>query len=334
MSTVVGLSRLAGTRLSMAEVAKPKASVLVLTYNHERFIRTALQSALTQKTNFSFEVIVADDCSTDQTPAIVTRIAGENPGRIRILTRPANLGICRNFVDAYHACRGEFVAILEGDDDWHDREKLETLVAALETRPDCSFAFHNVRLLFEDGREEAGCCPPEVRPELRLRDFVAHNFVPNCSALVYRNRLIDRFPDWFTALSYYDWPLHVLHLGHGPALYLKAPYSTYRIHSGGAWHGAGTQYRLEKLLEIFDSLNRHLDFAYDTTFRLNANFWRVQTENERLRRAVQAIPPAPTAGPNVAQEYHRVLNSRSYRLARRLAGVKHWVDRAVRRRAA
>jgi len=97
-----------------------------------------------------------------------------------------------------------------------------------------------------------------------------------------------------------------------------------------AWHGAGTAYRLEKLLEIFDALNGHLGFEYDTTFRLNANFWRVHAENEALRRAVAAVPP----GPDVADAYARVLNSRSYRLARRLAGVKHWVGRAVGRRAA
>jgi hypothetical protein len=125
-----------------------------------------------------------------------------------------------------------------------------------------------------------------------------------------------------------------LHLRTGPALYLSEPLSTYRIHSGGAWHGAGTAYRLEKLLEIFDALNRHLGFEYDTTFRLNANFWRVHAENEALRRAAAAIPPAPAPGPDLAEAYARVLNTRSYRLARRLAGVKQWVDRAVRRRAA
>ena len=87
-------------------------------------------------------------------------------------------------------------------------------------------------------------------------------------------------------------------------------------------------------LEIFDALNRHLGFEYDATFRLNANYWRVQAENEALRRAVAGVPPAPAAGPDWAQDYARVLSSRSYRLARRLAGVKHWVGRAVGRRAA
>jgi glycosyltransferase involved in cell wall biosynthesis len=318
----------------MAGLGLPKVTVLVLAFNHERYIAPALAGALSQVTDFAFEVVVADDCSTDGTATIVGDIARKHSDRVRLLPRPRNLGICRNFTDAYFACRGEYVAILEGDDEWHDPRKLATLVSALDRRPDCSFAFHDVRLRFEDGQEEATCCPPHLRAELRLADFVAHNSVPNCSALVFRNRLIDRFPDWFTNLSYYDWPLHVLHLQHGAALYMNRPLSTYRIHSGGAWHGAGAAYRLEKLLEIFDALNRHLGFEYDTTFRLNANFWRVQAENEALRRAVAGVPPAPVAGPDWAQEYARVLNSRSYRLARRLAGVKHWVGRAVGRRAA
>jgi glycosyltransferase involved in cell wall biosynthesis len=297
-------------------------TVLVITYNHERYVASALAGALSQKTSFDFEILVADDCSTDKTADRLRGIAEEHPGRVRFLSRPVNLGICQNFADAYHACRGEFVAILEGDDVWHNPFKLETLVTALDRRPDCSFAFHDVRLRYEDGREDDRCCPPYVRPELRLGDFVIHNFVPNCSALLYRNGLIDRFPDWFTTLSYYDWPLHVLHLLHGPALYLNKPLSTYRVHSGGAWHGAGPQYRLDKLLEIFDALNRHLGFEYDTAYRLNANYWRALTENEAYRRSAAVGGDA------------RVLNSRSYRLARRMAGVKHWFGRTLRSRAA
>jgi glycosyltransferase involved in cell wall biosynthesis len=314
----------------MSASTRPKVTVLVLTYNHDRYVAKALAGALSQNTSFKYEILVAEDCSTDRTVEVVGRIALKNPALVRILPRPENLGICRNFVDAYRACGGEYVAILEGDDEWHNPGKLEKLISALDRRPDCSFAFHDVRLRFEDGREEAGCCPPHVRPELHLRDFLAHNHVPNCSALVFRNGLVDRFPSWFTTLSYYDWPLHVLHLQRGPALYLNEPLSTYRIHSGGAWHGAGTGYRLEKLLEIFAALNEHLGFEYDTVFRTTANFWRVQAENEVLRRTASAAGQRSDA----AGELERVLNSRSFRFARRLSRAKGWMDRTLRRRAA
>src|SRR5262249_55142321 len=152
----------------MAHAGRPKVTVLVLAYNHERYIASALAGALSQKTRFDFEVLVADDCSTDATAAVVAAHARAHPGRIRLLPRDRNLGICGNFTDAYRACRGEYVAILEGDDEWHDPRKLEALVAALDRRPDCSFAFHDVRLRFEDGREQETCCPKHVRPELRL----------------------------------------------------------------------------------------------------------------------------------------------------------------------
>jgi len=321
----------------MSDAIRPKVSVLVLTYNHERYIASALEAALAQNAAFEYEILIADDCSTDRTGEIVRRFATCHESKIRILPRPRNLGICRNFTNAYSSCTGEYVAVLEGDDVWHNPSKLTTLVEALDSRPDYSFAFHDVRLQFEDGREEKGCCPAHVRSTLRLRDFVVNNFVPNCSGLVFRNRLIDRFPDWFTSLSYYDWPLHVLHLLHGPALYLNEPLSTYRIHSGGAWHGAGTQYRLEKLLEIFDALNRHLNFEYDSIFRMNANYWRVQTENETLRRqhvAASSPPPVEAEERPDEREYQRVVNSRSYRLARQVADTKQWFARTLRFKAA
>ena len=74
-----------------------KLSVVMVTYNHERFIAHALSSVLAQRTNFDFEIIVAEDCSTDGTRAIVIDFARRCPGKILPLLRERNLGMARNF---------------------------------------------------------------------------------------------------------------------------------------------------------------------------------------------------------------------------------------------
>ena len=301
-------------RQSRAE--SPKVSILVLTYNHERYIEQALEGALRQRTQFDFELVIADDCSHDRTPDLVKAFVQSYPRQCRVLPREKNLGLCKNFADAYSACRGEYVAILEGDDIWHEPHKLQCLADILDDRSDCSFVFHNVKLLFEDGREQASCCPPSVKSELSLLDFVADNFVPNCSAIMFRNKLVRRFPDWFLRLSYYDWPLHILHLQHGLALYLSEPLSTYRIHGASAWHGATKSHQLAGLLDIFHEINRHLGFQYDSILRLNGNFRKLQSENEQLRCRLQ----------EVEKQQRNLEGSRCYKIVRTLARVKRFVQ--------
>src|SRR4051812_35384727 len=109
----------------MVERSQPKVSVLVLTYDHEKYIEEALQSVLRQETSLSYEIVVAEDCSTDRTLQKIQMTAKAHPDLFRILPRKKNLGICRNFADAYMECRGEYVAILEGDDYWHHTHRLQ-----------------------------------------------------------------------------------------------------------------------------------------------------------------------------------------------------------------
>lgn len=321
---------------------RPKVSVLVLTYDHEKYIRQALESALLQKTAWEYEVVVAEDCSRDRTAQLVREVSEINPGRIRILMRERNLGLVRNFCDAYAACRGEYVAILEGDDFWQDSEKLQRMVEVLDEDPRLSFAFHDVRLSFDDGRELNECCPSTLKSRFAIEDFIAHNPVPNCSALVFRHGLINEFPTWFSRQSYYDWPLHVLHLERGPAAYLREALSTYRVHKGGAWHGASSAYRVEKLAEIFRALNEHLDFRYNSVFELNEKFWRVQFENEDLlkkladagdlrlqleefeqvRQKLSEVESDRRRLQEIDRRNAEVLRSRSYRMARAFSGLQ------------
>src|SRR5205085_12529467 len=100
----------------------PKLSVLLVTYNHEQYIRQALDSVLMQRTDFDFEIVVADDFSQDSTRAIVEGYQAEYYN-IRILQSEKNVGITHNYQPGSAACRGEYVAVLEGDDYWTSPNK-------------------------------------------------------------------------------------------------------------------------------------------------------------------------------------------------------------------
>src|SRR5262245_39083235 len=109
-----------------------KLSVLLMTYNHAPFVEQAVRSVLSQRTTFPFDVVVAEDCSTDDTGRIVSRFETQHPGRVRVLRRGKNLGIQANFIDAYAHCRGEYVATLDGDDYWTAPDKLQRQVDFLD----------------------------------------------------------------------------------------------------------------------------------------------------------------------------------------------------------
>lgn len=117
---------------------KPKVSVCVVTYNHEEYIRQCLQSIIDQETNFDFEIIVGDDCSTDGTRAIVKDFFDKYPEIIKPLFHQVNLGPTRNYFAVHGKASGEYIAHCDGDDYWLPN-KLNFQVGLLRDRPELFF---------------------------------------------------------------------------------------------------------------------------------------------------------------------------------------------------
>ena len=118
-------------------VAEPLVSVCLHTYNHADFIQEAIDSVLMQETNFSFEVIIGDDASTDGTSEIIDRYHREYPSKIKVLRSNENLGKYTgngrlNLIRELRACRGKYIALLEGDDYWLNPLKLQKQVDCIE----------------------------------------------------------------------------------------------------------------------------------------------------------------------------------------------------------
>ncbi len=113
-----------------------KVSVVVATYNQENYIRHTLESIVSQKVNFEYEVLVGDDCSPDKTGEIVKEFAEKYPDKIVPILREKNLGMGGNVLDLTMRTQGEYVAFIEGDDYWIDENKLQKQVDFLDAHKD------------------------------------------------------------------------------------------------------------------------------------------------------------------------------------------------------
>lgn len=212
--------------------AIPKVSVAMITYNHERFIAQAIESVLTQEADFSIELVVGEDCSTDGTRAIVERYARANPGRIRPLLHATNIGASDNFGAVFAACRGEYVALLEGDDYWTSREKLRKQVAILDSHPEASFCHHNVLVVFDDPSEASRPLLPESSAKTTIEDIILHWRMATGS-IVFRKALLPSLPPWHVEIACGDWMIAVLLAAQGPVHYLNEMMGVYRRHGSG-----------------------------------------------------------------------------------------------------
>src|SRR5512133_2186068 len=102
-----------------------KVSVLVMTYNHEKFIQQALDSVAMQETNFEYEILISEDCSTDRTRQVVLEFQGEHPDKVRLLLSEKNIHSNEVVVRGICAACGEYIAMLDGDDYWTSPNKLQ-----------------------------------------------------------------------------------------------------------------------------------------------------------------------------------------------------------------
>lgn len=213
-----------------------KVSVCMITYNHEAYIAEAIESVLMQKTDFPVELVIGEDCSTDGTRAIVLDYAARYPDRIRPLLPEKNLGVGLNSVATLEECRGQYVALLDGDDYWTDPLKLQKQVDFLEENPEYVMCHHNAMIIDSAGDLVTGPDLP-VSPQ---RDFSSEELIKGAwvrtLTACFRNVLEELPPEFNKVLAgdKFLWSL----LGHyGPSKYLGDTIepAAYRIHPGGVW---------------------------------------------------------------------------------------------------
>lgn len=128
---------------------KPKVSICIVTYNQSQYIAECLDSVVSQKTNFDFEVIISDDCSTDDTAKIIEHYT-KKYSFVKLVPRENNIGAFKNFIETHNLATGEYVCHLDGDDRWLPG-KLQAQSDFLDTNPDFSVCWTRANLFNDTG---------------------------------------------------------------------------------------------------------------------------------------------------------------------------------------
>lgn len=243
-----------------------KLSVMMITYNQERFIAQALESVLAQRVNFDYEIVIGEDCSTDGTREILMQFSRRYPNRIVLLLRDTNVGAMRNFEAALAACRGQYLALLEGDDYWTSPDKLQRQVDFLDDHPDYAICCARARVMDEIGTASAVILPPNSADTYTIEDLLEENFIATCTVM-YRWGSVDTIPGWFREMKMGDWPLHALVARSGKINLMDDVMAVYRMHPGGIWSSQPAVHRLHESIRMLKALDKHLEFQYTSTLR-------------------------------------------------------------------
>ena len=205
-------------------MSSPDITVCLIAYNHEKFIRDTFEGILEQR-NIDFEIIVGEDCSTDNTRKICDQYAAKYDF-IKILTPPKNIGVIPNIENTLKLANGKYIALCEGDDYWIDPYKLQKQKNFLDENEEFVLVYHNVIALNIDyskkNREDAKKIFFQKKPH---EIPVGHR--THTSSMFFRNKLIT-IPKSLHDVVNGDTVLHFLLNRHGSIEYLDNIYPNIR----------------------------------------------------------------------------------------------------------
>ena len=261
-------------------------SICCITFNHEKYIRNALDSFLKQKTNFKYEIIVHDDVSTDNTAKIVREYEEKYPEVFNNIYQIENQCSKGNSptLTAMKSARGKYIALCEGDDYWIDENKLQIQFDYMQKNEECSFCFHNSRIYDERGQKFVRDFLPYRSEQKKyfttdnkynVGELALLNEIPTASYF-FRNNII--FPNWCHHLVAGDIVIQLLSTAKGYAYYIDRIMSVYRIGTGisamDKWKKDDKNKdtlkilnRLNGYIYIYEKINEECDYKYDGVFK-------------------------------------------------------------------
>ena len=232
----------------MAIHSEPLVSVNTITFNHAPYIRTCIEGALMQKTNFPFEIVIGEDCSTDGTREIVFEYANNYPEKIRVITSDANVGAMENDRRTNFSCRGEYIAYCEGDDFWIDPLKLQKQYdAAIEK--DASMGCTYLVVFTVEGKLLLEAKVRKALDEsgyINFLDILERNKHFHTSSMFVRTDVIRKLPRWYYQSPVGDYPTKVISAYMGNVYYIDEIMSVYRKGNSGSYTNRNVSAKYKK----------------------------------------------------------------------------------------
>ncbi len=270
-----------------------KVSVIVVTYNHEKFIRKTLDSILSQQVNFKFEVLVGDDASPDLTADIIREYHAKYPDIIVPMLHEKNLGGFgkNNTLATLAAAKGKYIASMDGDDYWTSDQKLQKMVDFLDQNQDFVACFHNAEIIFDDDSHPNQFVNASDQKEIvTVEDFIGEDevwFIAT-SAILFRNGIITHYPQWFHESKSGDIPRYIL-LGKGGTKfkYINEVMSVYRKNPklGMSFTDGYTDaVFLKNRLEMHQNIDKELGYKFHEKTKKNvARYYRMILDSEQYK---------------------------------------------------
>ena len=249
-----------------------KVSIVCNTYNHEPYIRDALEGFVNQVTNFQYEVLIHDDASTDKTADVIREYEEKYPDLIKPIYQTENQysqGIDFIALYQYPRARGKYVAFCEGDDYWTDPSKLQKQYDILESHPEIDMCAHRAKNVNGVTGEACGSLGPGEQDRLLTAKEVIRGgggFVATAS-LFYRGDLFNNPPSFRNILSL-DYTMQILGSLKGGIFYFGDVMSVYRVQVPGSWTACMSKdYKRKialnkKILKMLLQLNKDTGHKY------------------------------------------------------------------------
>jgi glycosyltransferase involved in cell wall biosynthesis len=230
-------------------------TVIVPSYNFEKYLEECIDSIYNQKLNYGFEVIVRDDCSTDNTKDVLIKLTEKYPD-LRILNGDVNLGPLENIRTLLESCTTKYIAYLDGDDYYNNETILNDKVEFLETNLNYSMVCSGTRYLYSDGKmlpEQEGIFMLSLLEDISTNDLLTINHVS--FARVFRN-IPNLIKGYFKKLPYVDWPLNYEISKHGLIKCLHKCGGIYRISDDGMFSNTSEDEKNNKNIIISEELKK------------------------------------------------------------------------------
>ena len=212
-------------------MSKPiKLSVSVVTYNHEQYLCSCLDSILSQITDFEYEIVVGEDCSTDNTRHILVSYAEKYPKKIKLILQKENVGAQRNFSDVVTACTGEYIAHIDGDD-FMFPGKLQKQFDYLNAHPECVMVYHDMSVFDDWTGNTLYLFQKDYRQEIStLTDLIRYGTFFCHSSKMYRKLSVPKDGIDLSTCNVGDWLFHIQNAREGKIGCIDEVLGAYRKH--------------------------------------------------------------------------------------------------------
>ena len=235
--------------------------VFIPTYNHEKFIKKALQNVVNQQTNHQYSIVISDDCSTDNTVKEIEHfIVSNKTNSITFLKQDKNVGIMENYYRYLNQTDADIILFCEGDDYWFDKSKLQKEVDFLKNNENCGVVFCAINNM-EHQTEKILSVRGDVgkKGAYYLKDILPHNTLNTLSAVAIKNVLKHNYPKWYTQCNTPDGPLYFISLGDKYYIqYLDFIGTNYRS-TGGIWSRLNKIEQQKSSIETYQILLKNMD---------------------------------------------------------------------------